>query len=389
MINILFIEQFPNISGGQKLLLNIIKDLDKTSYSALVAIPAKGEFNDELEKTGAKTVILPIGAYSAGKKSIFDLINYSWRSIVLIFMTIGLIKRNNIGLVYLNAPRTFLWGTLAASICRVPIVWSLHKFLSGLELKICARLLKKMVNSLIVDSKSVADPFLREDPGLAGKVRVIYNGINLDQYELKNAVSDLRNKYNIGNNLMVVGYVGQLAAWKGVEDFIRAAKIVLENNNELVFLIVGDVIFGGPKERQYKDRLLSLASDLGIKDKVIFTGKIMDTLSVLAAIDVVVIPSIEPDPCPLILIESMAAGKAVIATAHGGPAELIINGVSGRLYPPKDIVALAGIMKELIADRSKAEQLGLAAKQYAQTHLSQKIFMDKTYAVLAEATTSA
>jgi len=381
---ILFLEQFSKISGGQKVLLNILAGLDRDKYLPYVGIPEKGELSDELEKLGVNYFILPLGSYSPGRKNILDIISYLFRSLFLIPRLVRIIRSYKINLIYANAPRTYLWATLAAKLTRIPIIWHLHSILSGWELKLCRVLLETSVTKMIAVSKSVVEPFLRENLSLANKVEVIYNGVNIDQFIVIRNGKKIRREFSIESGCHIIGFIGQIAKWKGIEDFIRAAALVLEKESNVVFLVFGDILFGREKEKKYQDYLNKLVDSLGVGEHVIFAGRRKDVPEILDAINVLVIPSIEPDPCPLILLEGMAAGKAVVASAHGGPAEIIEDGVDGKLFPPGDFSALAEIILSLLKDPEQARKLGETAQQKATENFSLPKQMQKIHDIISE-----
>jgi len=377
--NILFLEQFSNISGGQKVLLDILRGLDRNKYTPYVALPKRGELSGELDKLGIKHFVLPIGAYAAGKKGLFDVFSYIAHSILLIPICIWAIKKHKIDIVYANAPRTYLWGTIAAKMIKTPIIWHLHSILSGLELKLCSILLLFGVKKVIAVSRSVAGPFKNED-----RFEIVYNGIDAAKYCNVESRERVRGELLIPAGSKVIGFIGQLSRWKGIEDFIKAAALITEQAQQIVFLVIGDVLFG--RDLGYKEYLNKLAMDLGVTSRIRFLGQRRDVPRVLSAIDIVVIPSIEPDPCPLVLLEAMASGRAIVASAHGGVAEILEDGVSGKLYPPGDHRKLAELLSLLLKEHALIGELGNRAKVKVTRDLTRDIFIKKINAIIDKAT---
>lgn len=361
MKNIIFLEQFSNIGGGQRVLLDIISGLDKSRYRPYVVIPAKGELSRKLEAMDVHYFVLPIGSYSPGKKSILDIFRYLIRSPLLMFLCARLLRKQKINMVYANAPRTFLWGTIAAKISKVPVIWHLHSIPTGIELKVCLKLYKYGVDKLITVSNSVAEPFLRAYPSLSAKINVVYTWVDLTKFDAVEDGSKIRKELDISDDIKIVAFIGQLSRWKGVEDFIRAAQMIIREEGKTFFLVVGDVMFGGRKE--YRQCLVDLAGELGIAKNIRVLGARKDFIEMLKGIDILVVPSIKPDPCPWILLGGMAAGKPVVASAHGGPAEIIKDDVNGMLYRPGDIKDLAESILFLLRSPEDANKIGIAARQ--------------------------
>lgn len=373
MKNILFLEQFSNISGGQRVLLDIIRGLDPSAYRPCVILPASGVLSNELDKIKVKYYFVPLGAYSAGRKNWLDVIRYFIRSLISACYCVKIIRESKTDLIYANAPRTYLFGTIAARLTGTPIIWHLHSILDGLELKSSVRLFKGGVRKMIAVSGAVARPFIEKDSALAAKIEVIYNGVDPDRFRDSSGAEKVRSEIGARPGEKVVAFIGQIASWKGVADFIEAAGAFRAQGTKTVFIIVGDVIFGGSQEQRYRTDILRLAADRGVR----YLGRRTDIDDIIKGIDILVLPSIKPDPCPLVVLEAMAAGKPVIATGHGGPAEIITSGVDGVLYPASDVKALTAALAKLLSNPNEALALGAAARQKIIERYSSKIFMKK------------
>jgi glycosyltransferase involved in cell wall biosynthesis len=158
--------------------------------------------------------------------------------------------------------------------------------------------------------------------------------------------------------------VGRITPWKGQHVFIEAFARAFADGDERG-LIVGDALFadsGGP-EAAYAAGLRHQAEHLGVADRLTFTGFVDDVPSLLATVDLVVHASVEPEPFGLVVIEAMAAGRALIASAAGGPLEIVDDGVDGVLVAPGDVAALADAMRALADDPDRRAALGAAARR--------------------------
>jgi glycosyltransferase involved in cell wall biosynthesis len=200
---------------------------------------------------------------------------------------------------------------------------------------------------------------------------VIYNAIDPDKYLCSDKDRSLvRSELGIRPDSFVVGYVGQIAKWKGVDILVQAAREVLKTSANVKFLFVGDVLYGGRKGEIFRDDLIKKTKEWNISDKVIFAGQRKDVPRILSAMDVLAVPSAEPEPFSLALIEGMAAGKAVIASSHGGPAEVIRDKVDGRLVEPKDPQKLAKVLLELINNKELVMEMGANARERVKSDFS-------------------
>jgi glycosyltransferase involved in cell wall biosynthesis len=129
---------------------------------------------------------------------------------------------------------------------------------------------------------------------------------------------------------------------------------VIRQHEDARFLIVGDGNLLEPLRAQ--------ARTLGLGDRVVFAGHRSDVRDLLGAIDVVCLPSLY-EGTPLALFEAMAAARPIVASAVDGCAEILEDGATGLLVPPRDASALGGALRRVIADRSLRGRLGAAAQR--------------------------
>jgi glycosyltransferase involved in cell wall biosynthesis len=132
------------------------------------------------------------------------------------------------------------------------------------------------------------------------------------------------------------------------------------------FVIAGET---APSETAFLTALQNRAAELAISDRVIFTGLRSDVPALLSGVDVAVMPSLN-EALSNVLLESMAAGRPVVATRVGGTPEALIDGDSGLLVPPGDPGKLAASIATLLNDRVLAERLGRAARHRIADHFS-------------------
>ena len=194
----------------------------------------------------------------------------------------------------------------------------------------------------------------------ARKIVVIPNGVDLARFNAAGDRAELRRAFGAPANTKLVAVVSRLTALKGIEDFIDAAAIVARQRHDVRFLIVGEP--SPINNRAYVDGLEARTAELGISDRVIFTGLRSDVPAVLSAVDVSVMPSLN-EALSNVLLESMAAGTAVVATDVGGTAEALVNGVNGMLIPPANPRVMADAILRLVDNPSVARELGANAQR--------------------------
>jgi glycosyltransferase involved in cell wall biosynthesis len=192
------------------------------------------------------------------------------------------------------------------------------------------------------------------------RVAVIYPPLDLQIFDAVRGGGASRAALGIDGDTPVVGIVGIMVPWKGHRVFLRAVRAVRDQVPRVRAFIIGGHPPGG---EAYVRELAALAAELGVSDRVTFTGFRADVAALLPALDVVIHASVEPEPFGRVITEAMAMKRPVVASAAGGPVEIIEDGRSGYLVPPGDPDALAARVVELLKDPSRAEEIGERAAQ--------------------------
>jgi glycosyltransferase involved in cell wall biosynthesis len=217
----------------------------------------------------------------------------------------------------------------------------------------------RLADCVLVNAEAVKT-WLVADGYDAAKIVVIPNGVDLSRFTEVADRAELRRSLGVPEGSRLVGVVSRLTRLKGIEDFLEAAAIVAAQRGDVHFLIVGEP--SPIMNRVYLDELRAHAQRLGIQDRVIFTGLRSDIPALLSAVDVSVMPSLN-EALSNVLLESMAAGSAVVATDVGGTAEALLDGANGVLVPPGDPRAMAGAVTQLLDNPARARELGSSAKR--------------------------
>jgi glycosyltransferase involved in cell wall biosynthesis len=176
---------------------------------------------------------------------------------------------------------------------------------------------------------------------------VVHNGIDAAPFDAvtPDEIGAVRDELNLPET-GVVGVFSRLAEWKGQHVLLEA----LRDLPNVTALIVGDALF--PEDRAYADRLRRTIQDDGLGSRVRMTGFREDVPVLMHACDVIVHTSTAPEPFGRVIVEGMLAGRPVIATNIGGPAEVLNHGETGYLVPPGDAQTLADVLRTLTAPGS-------------------------------------
>jgi len=196
------------------------------------------------------------------------------------------------------------------------------------------------------------------------KIQIIYNGIDIQRFAAAtSARQEIRQAFGIGPEGLMVGTVGRLSTIKRQDLLIRAFARVQEKVAGAHLLLVGD----GPKRQELTD----LAENLGLATTVHFTGYRPDRERYLAALDLFALTS-DSEGTPLALLEAWATGLPVVVTTVGGLPELVQEGSTGLLVPPRDVDALAEALIGLLASEPRRLDLGGKGKDLVRARFDQK-----------------
>ena len=356
--NILYLDSGSGIGGGQRSLLLLLKHLDATRFRSFVGCLGDSMLAAAARKAGH--LVIPLGLpkqHDKGDKVrrfTFDDVTRDLRQLKVIFQLLWVLEEKQIDLIHANSLAAGLIGGVAAKLYGVPIV--MHKRYAtayGLLDRLCEVLLDRV----ILVSEATRWKFAPHS-----KQVLIYNGVELSSLQPSLQTETVRADLSLDPDALLVGIVTRITPEKGIHTLIEAtAKLKASPNIQL--LVVGGPYF--PKDSEYIDSLKVRAKELGIVDRVIFTGFLDDTEAILSLLDIVLLASTIPEACPRTIIEAMAAGVPVIATPLGGSKELVTP-ETGILVPAEDAGAFAEAITQLAEDNERRKQMGKACRLRAE-----------------------
>ena len=252
----------------------------------------------------------------------------------------------------------YILGTLVGRAAGVPVVIasrrSLGLFKTGKpHYAVLESIANRMTDLFIANSEAVRADTIAREHLRPSDVIVIPNGLDLTRFG-KSPDQDLAASLGVAGRPCVI-VVSNFIRYKGHEYFLRAWRHVLVEFPSAVALLAGDGVFRAEIER--------ICDDLNIRHSVRFLGVRPDVPALLALADVYVHPSLQ-EGYSNALLEAMAAGKAVVATAVGGNVEAVSDGVTGLLVPPADAAALERAIARLLGDSHTARAMGERARRF-------------------------
>ena len=341
-VNILYLVVGLEIGGTEIQLLELLKKLDRRKYNPIVcSIKEKGIVADDIEKTDIRVESLSI-------RNRFNLLALP--------RLVKILRRERIDILHTFLFWANILGRFTGRIARVPIIISSEECINLRKKKIAIlidRLTSRWADRIVVISKAIKNTLVERERISPEKIEVIYNGIDLNSFKTEDKKEE--------DSIPKVGIVGRLHPDKGHRYFLKAAAQIVKKEPRVEFLIVGN----GPLRKE----LGALSNKLGLSGKVIFAGERRDILKIISSLDILVLSSLE-EGLGNVLLEAMATGKPVIATKVGGVPEVVLDGETGILVPPRNPEALAQVTLKLLTNRALAKRMGQAGRRRVEKYFT-------------------
>jgi glycosyltransferase involved in cell wall biosynthesis len=232
---------------------------------------------------------------------------------------------------------------VAARSLGVPVVRSRHVTIPVPKTR---ALVYRLAHRVITSGETVAS--ILRAAGVPGE-RLVAIGPGIDTTRFHPGVSGAGVRAELGLRGPTVGIVANIRGSKGHAYFLEAARAVRAELPDARFLIVGDGIGFDDVRRRVREE--------GLEESVIMTGFRRDVPEVMAALDVLVLPSIRSEAMSQVIPQALAVGTPVVGTTIGGTPELVRDGDTGRLVPPADAPALARAILDLLGDPEAARAM--------------------------------
>jgi glycosyltransferase involved in cell wall biosynthesis len=353
------------IGGTERQVVNLSVGLDRTRFDLHIGcFERRGEFLPEVEARQ-----IPVTEYKINRL-------YGPHTMRQQFKLAGYLRRHRIDVVHSYNFYANCFAVPAARLAGVPVIVAAIRdtgaFLPTSH-RAAHRLICRLAHVVLANATAVRDWLIGEGYRPEA-VQVIRNGIDLTRFAARSRVdTGVREEFGIPKDAPLVAMLARVNRLKGVEYFIEAAAAVSSSFPEARFLVIGDALLMtdgvvGPNT-DYRRELNDRIRRLGLEGRVIFTGFRLDIPELLREVTVAVHPSLS-EALSNAVLEFMAAGVPVVATRVGGTPEIIEDGVTGLLVPPRDSSAIAHAICRILSDRGLAVRVGDAGRRRIVEHFS-------------------
>jgi L-malate glycosyltransferase len=348
----LFTDSFSR-GGTERQFVRFARGIDRNQYDVRVAcLQRSGPLLPEVESLGVPIVEFPIDSLYNGKTA------------KLFVQLVRFLRRERIQIVHAFDFYTSIFAIPAARLAGVPVALASRRELLNLRTPWQQRAIRAacgLATGVVVNSRAVGEDIRGRNSGQRGEIDILPNCIDLDEFEAKLLPGEIRRELGLSPESILIGALGNLRPEKDLETFLRAARAIRDTVPSTEFLVIG----GGAEA----GRLKSSAVELRLSESVHFLGERPDVPDILAALDILVMTSYS-ESFPNAILEAMAMGKPVVATRVGGIPEVVEEGQTGFLVPPRNPELVAERVVSLCRDSARRLEMGRAARARVESNFT-------------------
>ena len=357
MKNILFIHQSAEMYGSDKTLLLLIRHINRERFCPVVILPNEVPLKKALELENIEVYIAPVIKLHRKMFTPKNMVSLL-KQIKQAFRIVNKINENyNFEIVYSNTLAVLL-GYLFAKKNRIKHVWHVHEIIESPKIvaKIFRFLLHTKSNFFTIYNSNATADFWKSSSQKNIDFEVVTNGLEVPSSPLLvNEIVSIRKEIFDVNNEIVIGLVGRINKWKGQFILLEAFSKLIKKYPDLRLIFVGSTT----ENQSYILKELTAKIDaFQIVNQVKIVPFQPDINKIWSAIDIAIVPSVEPEPFGLVAVEAMLAKKPVIASNHGGLTEIVIHEHTGFLVQPNNVTDLVNAIETLVNDEAKRLEMG-------------------------------
>ena len=341
----LSIQPVAEQGGSDQALLRLARQLVAAGWSVHIALPGPSPMGGDFEGAGARLHIVPMKRISTSH-GLADWAAYLANWPVSVLRLRRLARGVGADVVHSNSLHSW-YGWAVALGSGKPHVWHAREIVtqSAVALSVERFLARHFACLVVAASEAVAGQLH------PANVRVVHEEPDAAEFSPGRA-GRLRHRLGLADDSLLVGYVGRIDTWKGIDTLLEALPLLSARRPGAQAVVAGGTVAG---KEAYAARLAAQASGLGVHWLGALGGA--EAADLIADLDCLAYPSTGPEPWGLAIVEALACGTPVVATDAGGPREILagLPAQAGALVPPGQAAALAGAIDRLLPARTSSE----------------------------------
>jgi glycosyltransferase involved in cell wall biosynthesis len=369
----IYLHGSPDYYGSGKVLLEILC-IPENASNAIVIFPHDGPLCSAIRSMGIPLYIINMGVLRRKYFSPWGMASRLYCWIYSVMRIRNIVYREKVSRIYVNSLNIVI-GPWLKTNKKIQLIWHLHEIIERPRvLYFFLQELLKKADTIIAVSNATKKHW--ENNSLKNSIQLLYNGFHFQQSTQRISGASIATSKEKSSTSTVVGMIGRIQPWKGqsyllaiLQELIRLPDF--KKLKDFSVLIAGDAYPG------YEYLEMELQVEINQKELapiVKYLGYQKDISSLLYQLDLLIVPSLKPDPLPTVVLEAMFAQKAVLATQQGGCLELIEEDVTGFFIPVNDAKISSRILLELLLNKKKLENAGLAGEKRGRELFSREAF---------------
>lgn len=386
MKNVLIFNQSSELYGSDKALLELLENYPE-DYLPIVVLANEGPLKDILLSKGIRVIKAPVMKLTRSGMTPWGIVKLMGEFIKGFRIIRRETKTLDINFVHSNSIAVFM-GAFYAFFMRKKHLWHVHEIVE--HPKIVAKSYPKIVSwfsdAVAFNSKAAFNAFQKEVSSIGKKSLVVYNGQTrlVPQMDGRNREQFRKLKFGCDENDCVIGLIGRISRWKGQMLLLESFKNLLATRSDIFLVFVGSTPSG---QEYFLDCLVQKVGEYGISDRVRILSFDPNIWLYYDAVDIVAVPSTDPEPFGLVATEAMLSKRPVVGSGFGGLAEVIENDVTGFWFEPGNVGDLSDKLRKLIENPELRTKMGVAGLQRVEKHFSTEQYIAgiaKAYAMVVE-----
>jgi glycosyltransferase involved in cell wall biosynthesis len=329
--NILCLEQYATVGGGQQSLLDLLPSFVEYGWFPQLVVPGAGPMQEIVESMGFPVHTIATGSYSILRKPAGEIASYLAEQPRQIAALGRLARRQQIALLYVNGPRLLPAASLVSKVLRIPLLFHCHNRLIQRSAAVLAgRSLQLTKAQMMACCQFTAEPLSRFVSG--DRLHVIFNGV---------ADMSVASSRRPRSRIMTIGVIGRIESQKGQWEFVQAAHQITRVRPDVAFKIVGSPMFS---DRSYYESVVSASKGLPLS----FQSWTPEISRVFSDLDLLVVPSKAVEATTRVILEAFSAHVPVVCFRSGGIQEVVQDNVTGFFTADVTAGSLAARILEVL-----------------------------------------